>query len=69
MYINKAVSTLVIASLLQTASTAIYYVVPDNSSQVASDTSTLQYILDNISNYTPSYLSHQDSTILRITLL
>ena len=69
MYINKAVSTLVIASLLQTASTAIYYVVPDNSSQVASDTSTLQYILDNISNHTPSYLSHQDSTILRITLL
>ena len=51
MYINIAVSALVMASLLQIASTAIYYVVPDNSSEVASDTYTLQYIIDNHHTY------------------
>ena len=55
--VNKEVLTLVVlASLLQITSTAVYHVIPDNSSQVSSYyTSTLQYYLDNDDEYFKSH--------------
>ena len=56
----KAVSILVMASLLQITSTSVYYVIPEYHSQVTDTTFTLQDYLDNpgnIKSHTKLYFS------------
>ena len=51
----KAVLLLVVVSLLRITSTAVYYVIPDNSSQVGNDAFTLQHYIDNAQKYFKSH--------------
>ena len=50
--ISKAVAILTMASLLQTVSTAVDYIIPEYSSQVVDSAFTLQHYLDNPENVT-----------------
>ena len=51
----KVVLASVALSLLRITSTAVYYVIPDNSSQVSNNASTLQYYIDNSQKYFNSH--------------
>ena len=53
--INKSVTILVVTLLMQITSTAVYYVTPDNSSQYANRSSTLQHYIDNSQKYFRSH--------------
>ena len=53
--INKSVSILVVTLLMRITSTAVYYVISDDSSQFADNGTTLQHYIDNAQEYFKSH--------------